>query len=298
MADLMKAAEERKRREAEAKAAAAEQSREEAIEKESATPITVTPVTVTPAVKTPVTVTPVNDRGHRVSLTGDVTVTPVRKTPVSMTPVTQTGVIEIPVDERIWLNNPAVLNWVLDEFLPTLDHNAQAVMLRVLRLTLGFRRRNCIVAIGTLARKTRLSEPTVTRTVRALRDEGYVVTQSVIGGSHHARGLEFRLTEKSLPPEGVAEKTPVRQTPVTVTGVTAIDMKNMKKKKEREAPVAVAPAPDLSVYDVRKIAARFRELHHGESDYTKDRLHADVRTALIGEGREPDDRLIEEAIGA
>jgi hypothetical protein len=44
-------------------------------------------------------------------------------------------------------------------------------------------------------------------------------------------------------------------------------------------------------------AARFRELHHGESDYTKDRLRADVRTALIGEGREPHDRLIDDAIG-
>jgi hypothetical protein len=54
---------------------------------------------------------------------------------------------------------------------------------------------------------------------------------------------------------------------------------------------------EIVAYDVRKIAARLRDLHHGESDYTKDRLCADVRTALIGEGREPDERLIDEAIG-
>jgi hypothetical protein len=74
-------------------------------------------------------------------------------------------------------------------------------------------------------------------------------------------------------------------------------MKENMKEKEKAAHVAVAPAPDFSVYDVRKIAARFRELHHGEAAYTRERLKADVRTSLIGEGREPDDRLIDEAIG-
>jgi hypothetical protein len=69
------------------------------------------------------------------------------------------------------------------------------------------------------------------------------------------------------------------------------------KENTKEAPVAVAPAPVLSVYDVRTIAARFREVHHGEPDYTRDRLRDDVRTVLIGEGREPDERLINEAIG-
>jgi hypothetical protein len=73
-------------------------------------------------------------------------------------------------------------------------------------------------------------------------------------------------------------------------------MKGSETKHVERAPVAAAPAP-LDIYGIRRIAARFRELHHGESDYTKDRLRADVRTALIGEGREPDDRLIDEAIG-
>jgi hypothetical protein len=73
-------------------------------------------------------------------------------------------------------------------------------------------------------------------------------------------------------------------------------MKEELKNKEK-APVAIAPAHELNVYDVRKIAARFRELHHGELNYTRDRLKADVWTALIGEGREPDERLIDEAIG-
>jgi hypothetical protein len=49
---------------------------------------------------------------------------------------------------------------------------------------------------------------------------------------------------------------------------------------------------------LKRFAARVCELPPGESDYTKERLRADVRTALIGEGREPDDRLIDEAIGA
>jgi hypothetical protein len=75
-----------------------------------------------------------------------------------------------------------------------------------------------------------------------------------------------------------------------------------------ERPRAVAPAANigtadvlqkpLTVYDVRTIAQRFRELHKGEPDYTKERLRADVRTAMIGEGLEPDEKLIEDAIGA
>jgi DNA-binding Lrp family transcriptional regulator len=257
-----------------------------------------TPITETPVSLTPVTGTPVKKPVEPPSLTSVVTQTPVTQTPVSTTAVTQTGVTVIPVDERLWLNNPAIFNWALDEFLPTLDHNAQAVMFRLLRLTLGFRRRNCVVAIAKLAQKTRLSEPTITRVIRALREDGYIATEAVIGGQRNARGIGFYLTEKSLPPPTIVERTPIRQTPVRGTGVTQIDMKDLKNKKEREAPVAVAPAPDvLSVYDVRRIAARFRELHNGESDYTRERLRADVCTALIGDGREVDERLVAEAIG-
>jgi hypothetical protein len=49
--------------------------------------------------------------------------------------------------------------------------------------------------------------------------------------------------------------------------------------------------------DDRRISARLRELHHGEGDYTKDWLRADVQIALIAEARRPDDRLIGAAIG-
>jgi hypothetical protein len=69
----------------------------------------------------------------------------------------------------------------------------------------------------------------------------------------------------------------------------------MKKKKEKheKAPDAVAPA---DVYEVRKIAARVREVHQGQSGYTSEAFRADVRTALIGAGREAEDETIDEAI--
>jgi len=67
-----------------------------------------------------------------------------------------------------------------------------------------------------------------------------------------------------------------------------------EEKKERENLKEGA----LSVYDIRRIVARLSEAHRGEASYTRERLRSDVYAALIGEGREPDDHLIEAAIGA
>ena len=64
-------------------------------------------------------------------------------------------------------------------------------------------------------------------------------------------------------------------------------------KTHEKAPVADAPA---DVYEVRRIAARVREIHHGEIGYTPERFRADVSMALVGAGREADDETIDEAI--
>jgi hypothetical protein len=48
-----------------------------------------------------------------------------------------------------------------------------------------------------------------------------------------------------------------------------------------------------SVYDVRKIAARFVERH--QPGYTLAQLHEDLRTVLRGQGREVDEAILADA---
>jgi hypothetical protein len=194
----------------------------------------------------------------------------------------------------------------LDEILPTLDVFEQAIYLQLFRLSWGHQRETCIIGAPRLAERANIGLTKARAALKALAARGLVVPLSYnfAGRWDPNAGTEFRIvvpgiefSRFSSPSRG---DSPSRDDSLSRGGGPSRGgrMKDNKKQSHERAPVAVAPAPDsLSVYDVRKIAARFRELHHGESDYTKDRLRSDVRTALIGEGREPDDRLIDDAIG-
>jgi hypothetical protein len=50
------------------------------------------------------------------------------------------------------------------------------------------------------------------------------------------------------------------------------------------------------VYEVRKIAARLREINLNASGYTLERLRADVRTAVDGQGMDVDEATLDEAM--
>jgi hypothetical protein len=70
----------------------------------------------------------------------------------------------------------------------------------------------------------------------------------------------------------------------------------------REAPSPPAPMKEherkheSGVYEIRTIAARLFEAHRGTPGFDHDRLRALVRDALIGQGRQPEDGAIEDAI--
>jgi hypothetical protein len=53
---------------------------------------------------------------------------------------------------------------------------------------------------------------------------------------------------------------------------------------------------ELGVYEVRTIAARLFEVHRDDAGFDHDRLRTLVRDALIGQGREPDASVIEDAL--
>jgi hypothetical protein len=189
-------------------------------------------------------------------------------------------------------------NTIVFGLYPLLEPYERLVYEQCYLYTHGFNRNPWLVNMKALQNDLHLSESTLLRTIGKLELKGLVVRRGAKhSGANHERGtlIQVNLPKVVGGPETVtgSQKVTVRETDT----VPERDMRKKHERQERKAHVAVAPAPELSVYDIRRIAARFRELHHGESDYTKDRLRGDVRTALIGEGREPDDRLIDEAIG-
>jgi DNA-binding Lrp family transcriptional regulator len=166
--------------------------------------------------------------------------------------------------------------------------------------THGFGRNPWVLNLKAIAGELNLSDKTVLRAIASLERDGLV---NRIAAKHTGTNVERgTLLQVNLPnvvgaPQSVTD--PQSVTPSQSVTDPQSDMRNKRhERQERKAPVAAAPAPDvLSVYDVRRIAARFQELHRGEADYTRERLRSDVCTALIGEGREPDDPLVDEAIG-
>jgi hypothetical protein len=187
-----------------------------------------------------------------------------------------------------------ISNTVIDGILGRLNPYEQSVYLRLYRLSQGHRRDTCTVSYETLAQRTCMSRRHVIRAVEKLESLG-LIQRLPTSGRERSAGNLYRIPEVPIAKQGASDS----QSPGDLQAPSdyLAHMKEDMKRKDRKAPVAVAPAPDFSIYDIRRIAARFRELHHGESDYTKEQLGADVRTALIGEGREVDDRMIDEAIG-
>jgi hypothetical protein len=195
---------------------------------------------------------------------------------------------------------------ILDTLSASLDDSSFKLYVRLFRLSYGYKGYDhCRVSLDALARGCNMGARTVQRALEKLEHMGLVarlhgatakaakVPQQGIGGNTYrivVPGFNSAISANSAKTADSAKMAESAE-------MAYIKEKKKENKKER-APVAVAPAPDLSVYDVRRIQARFVEAHRGDETYTKERLRADIRTALIGEGREPNDRLIDDAIGA
>lgn len=208
----------------------------------------------------------------------------------------------LPESERVQIRShyTRLLNVVLDDICPTLPPSAALAYLHLYRLSFGHNRRLCRVSVTKLGERCNIGKTALTAALVHLERRGLITRLGTeYGGKNlNARGAEWLL---ALPPGTLPESVTLSDSDTLPDSGTVSESGRMKREEEKDmkkAPVAVAPAPDvLSVYDVRRIAARFRELHHGEADYTRERLRRDVCTALVGEGREVDDRLVDEAIG-
>jgi hypothetical protein len=191
-----------------------------------------------------------------------------------------------------------VPNTVLDSVLPILDPREQVVFIRLYRLSWGWGEAECTVSVPTLASATKVSRTQMFRVLARL--EELKLIERVRAGRGRQEGTRYRVVkfEDEELERSESERSRAERSDSERPKLGPIKERRDLKKDIKAAHVAVAPALDsFSVYDVRRIAARFRELHHGEAGYTRDRLRADIHTTLIGEGREPDDKIIDEAIG-
>ncbi len=171
---------------------------------------------------------------------------------------------------------------VLDNLLRALEPAEQLVYLRIYRLIAGFKdRESCVVSYETLGQACNLGKRTVVRAVEGLERKGLVERFAVIDGRRAERGNRYRLLDAPVVKTATVAES--------ATVATVARMKGSEEKKQSET------AP-LDKYALRTKAARLVELHHADAlPYSHARLVADLHTALVAEGLEPDERLIEMA---
>jgi hypothetical protein len=191
-------------------------------------------------------------------------------------------------------------NYIVDNLYPLLDPTQQVVYQRLLRLSLGHNRNWCEVSLPKLKETTGVKQTKLVEALRAIEKVGLIAREkAILGGALNARGnryLVFLPDVTGAPGERVPlrERVPTgERVPSRERGSQSGSMKKNMKDNHESAPAATAPA---DVYEVRKIAARVREVHHGQLGYTSERFRADVRTALIGAARDADDETVDEAI--
>jgi hypothetical protein len=185
-------------------------------------------------------------------------------------------------------------NTVVDSLWQVLDPYQCKVYLRLLRLSRGYKRDWCRVGYDRLAQSCKMSKRKVQDVIAELGTLGLIedLGTSYGGSSPEEKGTKYRVI---VPGETVAPGATVAQESTVAPRATVARGASMKGKIEKEherAPAAGAPA---DVFEVRRLAAKIREIHHGEFGYTPERFRADVRTALVGAGREADDETIDEA---
>jgi len=201
--------------------------------------------------------------------------------PQSGTPTTA-PLPELPRD-AIRENFTKIPNVVYDHpVLTTLNPATVVVYHHLLRHTIGFNRDRCTIGLHGLARRTGLSKNGVIKALRQL--EAFRLAQPAgIENKHSERGDRgtvyiVHLPGEALPQSGIPQSGSARS-----GSAQSAHMKEEEKEIHERA----------SVYDVRKIAARFVERH--EPGYTLTQLHGDLRTVLRGEGRDVDETTLAEA---
>lgn len=206
-----------------------------------------------------------------------------------------------PAEERVLIASPhsRLAHEVIDELWPTLDQPMQSVYAVLYRLSYGFGRRYCKIGLKRLAERCNLSLNPTRAAARRLELRGLIRNVAVDNeaGNYKERGIQWEV----FLPEGV-QTTDVAPTRGADAGKGAPPAKGAAPR-EVAAPDAGAMKSSekeneirSSIYEIRMIAARIRERNHGRLGYDTARFRDDVRTALVGQNREVDEDLIEEAI--
>lgn len=173
-------------------------------------------------------------------------------------------------------------NRITDHLLPLLAPYSQLVFVRLYRLSWGFGKPFCAVSLPKLAEKTQISQSSVQRAIADLEAKGLIRKSERIFGKSKVQGVVYEVVSGNSP---VQETSPVRKSSL-VRETSNKYLKASLKDVSSEDPI----------YEVRKIAARFREMYHGDPNYSLERLRADVMTALEGQGIIVDERTLAEGL--
>lgn len=281
--------------------------------REQVTPVESSPAKPSPVDPTPVITSPATSTAPEVGVQEPRTSSPAEKsTPVKSTPVEMSAVrdglhptMALPARPRDAMRSHygKLPNAILDtDVLHQVAPATQIVYLHLLRLSVGHNRDWCKISREGLARRTGYSDKTCAGALRELTAFRMVekLEHDNESGDKHERGTTYRIfvpveaSECFTPVESSpVENASVKRAPVGSTPERNSVMKERILKETHEMPAADAPA---DMYEVRRIAARVREVHHGKLGYSAERFRADVRTALIGAGRDAEDDTIDEAI--
>jgi hypothetical protein len=185
-----------------------------------------------------------------------------------------------------------VPNTILDSVLAVIAPTEQSVYLRLFRLSHGYGKPTCMVGYDALAKACHVSTRTVQTAIARLEQRGLIAREAA--GKTVASATVYRVL---IPGTTIAESAIVKSAIAkSAIAKSAHNKEDLKENYKRARSVDVSTP--LSVYDVRRIAARFREVERDNPQYGNDELRADVRRALIGGGMEADDKLLDEAIGS
>lgn len=142
---------------------------------------------------------------------------------------------------RMTKGHTSVTNHLLDDILPTLDPPDQAVLLRLYRLSRGFRQARCKVSLAALITKTNVKRTRLKEALRLLEARGHIrrLHDDVENPDNYNRGMNFEMLLEG--PEGGRLTTGVVSRPGSSDG--PIKDKGFKDNSKNEA-AAPKDCPD------------------------------------------------------
>jgi hypothetical protein len=177
---------------------------------------------------------------------------------------------------------------VTDSLWEILDPYQAKVYVRLLRLSRGHRRETCRVGYDRLATGCKLSKRKIQDVVGQLETLGLLERVETSYGQKGApeKGTLYRVIvpgETEMPGATGAPAATVAPRATVARGASM---------KDKDLNIVL----ESDVYEIRTIAARLFEAHRTDPGFTHERLREIVRDALIGQGRSPDERALDEAI--